>query len=57
MSTSTSSASGITATVADEVWIRPCDSVAGTRCTRWLPPSHLKTEYAPSPLIANETCL
>ena len=26
-----SSASGITATVAVEVWIRPCDSVSGTR--------------------------
>ena len=34
-------ASGITATVAVEVWIRPCDSVAGTRWTRWVPPSPL----------------
>ena len=33
--------------------MRPCDSVAGTRCTRCVPPSNLKTEYAPSPLIAN----
>ena len=44
MSTSTSSASGSTATVAVEVWIRPCDSVFGTRWTRWVPPSYLKTE-------------
>ncbi len=44
ISTSTSSASGMTATVAVEVWMRPCDSVAGTRCTRCVPPSHLKTE-------------
>ena len=43
MFTSTSSASGRTATVAVEVWIRPCDSVAGTRCTRWVPPSCLNT--------------
>ena len=32
--TSTSSASGSTATVAVDVWMRPCVSVAGTRCTR-----------------------
>ena len=35
--TSTSSASGSTATVAVEVWMRPCVSVAGTRCTRCTP--------------------
>ena len=29
------------ATVAAEVWMRPCDSVAGTRCTRWVPDSYL----------------
>ena len=29
------SASGSTATVAVDVWMRPCVSVAGTRCTRW----------------------
>ena len=40
--TSTSSASGSTATVAVEVWIRPFDSVSGMRCTRWVPPSYLK---------------
>ena len=33
--------------------MRPCDSVAGTRCTRCVPPSNLKTLYAPSPLISN----
>src|SRR5665213_2977443 len=42
-----------TATVAVEVWIRPWDSVAGTRWTRWVPPSNLKMEYAESPLTAN----
>src|SRR5438270_189838 len=57
MSTSTSSASGITATVAVDVWMRPCDSVVGTRWTRCVPPSHLKTEYAPSPLTANTVSL
>ena len=57
MSTSTSSASGITATVAVDVWMRPCDSVVGTRCTRCVPPSHLNTEYAPSPLTANTVSL
>ena len=31
ISTSTSSASGMTATVAVDVWTRPCDSVCGTR--------------------------
>ena len=43
----------MTATVAVEVWMRPCDSVADA-CTRCVPPSHLKTEYAPSPLTAND---
>ena len=33
-----------TATVAVDVWIRPCDSVFGTRCTRCVPPSYLNTE-------------
>ena len=37
--------------------MRPCDSVSGTRCTRCVPPSHLKTEYAPSPLTAKTTSL
>ena len=41
---SMSSASGITATVTVEVWMRPCASVAGTRCTRWTPDSYLSQE-------------
>ena len=53
IATSTSSASGRTATVIVDVWMRPCDSVSGTRCTRCTPDSHLKTEYAPSPLTSN----
>jgi hypothetical protein len=39
----------MTAAVAVDVWMRPCDSVAGTRWTRWVPPSYLNLEYAPSP--------
>ena len=39
---STSSASGSTATVAAEVWMRPDASVAGTRCTRCTPDSNLR---------------
>ena len=46
-----------TATVAVDVWMRPCDSVEGTRCTRCVPPSHLNTEYAPSPFTAKTTSL
>ena len=42
--TSTSSASGRTATVAADVWIRPAASVAGTRWTRWTPPSYFRRE-------------
>jgi hypothetical protein len=38
--TSTSSASGSTATVAVDVWMRPLASVAGTRCTRCTPLSY-----------------
>ena len=57
IATSTSSASGSTATVAVEVWMRPCDSVCGTRCTRCTPASYLKTLYAPSPLTAKVTSL
>ena len=38
---STSSTSGSTATVAVEVWMRPVDSVTGTRCTRCTPDSYL----------------
>ena len=41
---STSSASGRTATVAVDVWIRPDDSVTGTRCTLCTPLSYLSRE-------------
>ena len=41
---STSSASGSTATVAADVWMRPCASVSGTRCTRCVPASNLSFE-------------
>ncbi|MNL55118.1 hypothetical protein D3C87_1784980 [compost metagenome] len=44
ISMSTASASGSTATVAVEVWIRPWASVAGTRWTRWTPDSHFMRE-------------
>ncbi len=43
---STSSASGSTATVAAEVWIRPWVSVAGTRWTRCTPDSRRSSPYA-----------
>ena len=56
-STSTASASGITATVAAEVWIRPAASVAGTLCTRWTPDSYLSREKAPSPSITTTASL
>jgi len=39
---SISSASGMTATVAAEVGMRPCVSVSGTRCTRWTPLSYFE---------------
>ena len=46
---STSSASGSTATVAAEVWMRPPLSVAGTRCTRCTPDLELqRREDAPA---------
>jgi hypothetical protein len=38
---STSAISGSTATVQVDVWMRPWDSVAGTRCTRCVPDSNL----------------
>ena len=53
ISISTGSASGITATVAADVWMRPCASVLGTRCTRWTPPSYFSCEYAPWPCTSN----
>ena len=40
ISMSTSFASGSTATVAAEVWMRPLASVVGTRCTRCTPDSN-----------------
>src|SRR6476661_7661148 len=49
ISTSTSSTSGITATVAADVWMRPCVSVSGTRCTRCTPDSNFSFENAPRP--------
>ena len=52
ISTSTSSASGSTATVAAEVWMRPLDSVSGTRCTRWTPDSNLSRANTPDPEIS-----
>ena len=42
--TISSSTSGITATVIVEVWIRPPDSVAGTRCTLCTPLSYFILE-------------
>ena len=53
-STSTSSISGRTATVAVEVWMRPPDSVSGTRWTRWTPLSNFSRDQAPSPSIVKE---
>ena len=46
---STSSASGSTATVAAEVWMRPPDSVSGTRCTRCTPLSNFSAAKTPVP--------
>ena len=48
--TSTSSASGNTATVMAEVWTRPCCSVTGTRCTRCTPLSYFSLLKTFSPL-------
>ena len=52
MTMSTSSASGSTATVAAEVWMRPEASVSGTRWTRCTPDSNLSLAKAPRPLIS-----
>ncbi len=52
ISTSTSSASGRTATVAAEVWMRPWLSVAGTRWTRWTPDSYFRRANTPCPRTA-----
>ena len=53
----TGSASGSTATVQADVWMRPCASVSGTRCTRWPPDSNLSFEYAPLPTMRTITSL
>jgi len=42
VSSSVASGSGSTATVQALVWMRPCVSVTGTRCTRWPPDSNLR---------------
>ena len=55
--TSTSSASGRTATVTVEVWMRPADSVAGTRWTRCTPRSNLSRLQAPLPWTDRMTSL
>ena len=52
MAMSTSSASGSTATVAVEVWMRPEPSVSGTRCTRCTPDSNFSLAKAPRPRIS-----
>ena len=51
MSMSTSSASGSTATVAADVWMRPLASVAGMRCTRCTPLSNLSLANTPWPVM------
>ena len=56
-STSTSSASGNTATVAVEVWMRPWVSVTGTRWTRWTPLSYFKKRKTSSPATLKTTSL
>ena len=48
ISMSTSSTSGSTATVAAEVWMRPCASVSGTRCTRCTPELELQPGERPA---------
>src|SRR5947209_10039753 len=50
--TSTSSASGSTATVIADVCTRPCCSVSGTRCTRCTPLSYLSLLYTLLPLTS-----
>src|ERR1700677_2593614 len=53
--TSTSSASGRTATVTAEVCTRPCGSVSGTRCTRCTPLSYFILEYTRTPETSART--
>ena len=52
-----SSASGITSTPAARVWMRPCDSVTGTRWTRCTPPSNFSRAYGASPGSRRAACL
>ena len=54
---STSSASGSTATVAAEVWMRPEASVSGTRCTRCTPDSNLSRSKTLRPATSALTSL
>ena len=61
ISSLSSSASGNTITPAAEVWMRPCDSVTGMRCTRCTPPSYFRLAHTPSsgagvPLARMATC-
>ena len=61
ISSLSSSASGKTMTPAAEVWMRPCDSVTGMRCTRCTPPSYFRLAHTPSsgagvPLARMATC-
>ena len=55
--TSASRASGSTATVAAEVWMRPLASVAGTRCTRCAPLSNFNRANTSTPVIWAEASL
>ena len=55
--TSTSSASGSTRTPAAEVWIRPWDSVTGTRWTRCTPPSNFSRAYGRVAGLDGAACL
>ena len=57
ISTSTSSASGSTFTVAEEVCTRPWDSVTGILCTRCVPASWCMRCQASSPLTRKVTPL
>ena len=43
--------------MAVDVWMRPEDSVTGTRCTRWTPDSCFSREYASLPLTSRTTSL
>ena len=55
--TSTSSASGSTATVTVDVWMRPLASVTGTRWTRCTPLSNLSCLYTSVPEMRQMTSL